>query len=114
MYRAEDLTTHHFLEDARKALIDALSRLDLALLRRQPIYLADIASTFVLQGEIEEACDHLIQALMITAHLKSQPVMQRILTTRRQLEPWKQTYAVNHVDAHLAPFLTADWYRGSA
>jgi len=112
LYRAEDLTTHHFLEDARQALIDALSRLDLALLRRQPIYLADIAGTFVLQGEIEEACDHVIQALMITARMKSQPVMLRILATRRQLEPWKETYAVNHVDAHLAPFLTADWYRG--
>ncbi len=114
LYRPQDPQTNHFVVDARQVLTDALSQLHPTLMRRQPIYLADIAGTFVRQREVEEACSQAIKALAITAQIKSQPVLQRVLTIRSQLEPWKDTQHVNNLDRHLAPILTAGWYRGNA
>ncbi|HEU5382853.1 MAG TPA: BTAD domain-containing putative transcriptional regulator [Ktedonobacteraceae bacterium] len=110
-YRKEDATTHSFLQDAQNSLIEALDRLNPALIRRSPQYHVDIAATYIPQGDIELACNHALQATTIVAQIKAQTVLQRLLTLRKDLEPWKDTQWVKNVDSHMAPLLTSGWYR---
>ncbi len=114
LYRPEDTRTRSFLRDAQLSLIDALSMLDPTLIRRAPQYHIDIAATYIPQGDIELACHHALQATTIVAQIKAQTVLQRLLTLRKDLEPWKETPYVKNVDEYMVPFLTAGWYRGSA
>ena len=84
---------------------NALELLDPTLMRRQPTYLADLASVDIRQGEIEEACERANQAVAIAVQIKSQMVTERLLTLRRELEPWKNMQHVKNLDEHLAPLL---------
>jgi tetratricopeptide (TPR) repeat protein len=105
LYRPGDAERTVLLGKAQKALTNALELLDPALMRRQPTYLADLASTYIRQGEVGKACEQAIQAVAIAAQIKSRMVTERLLTLRRELEPWKDTQSVKNLDGHLAPLL---------
>jgi hypothetical protein len=74
----------------------------------------DLAGTYVKQGEIEEACGQAAQAATMTAQIKSKINVQRLITLRHQLEPWKDTQYVKNLDQHMRPLITSGWYRGIA
>jgi tetratricopeptide (TPR) repeat protein len=101
----------HRPADAHRALKEALNLLDPATTLRQPMLLADLAGTYVQQGEIEEACRQAIQAVTMLAQNKSSTQTQRLLTVRQELEPWKDTQYVQGLDKHLVPLLSSGWYR---
>ncbi len=92
--------------------MDALNRLDPTLLRRAPQYHIDLAATYIPQGNIELACNHALAATTIVAQIKAQTVLERLLTLRKELEPWKDTLSVKTVDETMAPLLASEWYRG--
>ena len=54
LYRPEDPQTASFLSDAQHVLTKAIDVLDPSLARRKPNLLADLASTFMYQKEVEE------------------------------------------------------------
>jgi hypothetical protein len=105
LYHPEDTQSTIYLEKAQNALINALALLDPALIQRQPTFLTDLASTYVEQGEIEEACRRAIQAVTFATQIKLQKVIRRLLSLRRELEPWKDTRYVQALDSHLMPLL---------
>jgi transcriptional regulator with XRE-family HTH domain len=61
--------------------------------------------SIVEQGEIEEACRRAIQAVTFATQIKLQKVIRRLLSLRRELEPWKDTRYVQALDSHLMPLL---------
>lgn len=107
------LRLYHPVE-AQKALKEALELLDPNLMRRQPNLLTDLAGTYIQQNEIEQACEIAVQAATITAQIKSPTVLQRLISFRHELEPWKDTSYVKVLDQqYLKPLLTLKWVRGN-
>jgi len=102
------------LEDAQRALTDALALLDPARIQRRPALLIDVASTYAQQENVEGACEHAIEALSITAQTKSRTVVQRLFTLRSELEPWKETQDVRNLDEQIALLIPLGGYRGIA
>jgi len=66
--------------------------------------MSDLAGVHIRQGEIGEACNQAFQALTIDP-VKSQMVVQRVVTPRNKLEPWKSTQYVKNLDDKIRPFL---------
>jgi tetratricopeptide (TPR) repeat protein/transcriptional regulator with XRE-family HTH domain len=89
-------------QEARAVLNDALTLIHPLPMRRRSTILTDLAATYIQQGEIEEACKLLNQALAITAQTKSVTVLYRICKLRQDLEPWRETSDVKGVDKHIA------------
>src|SRR5450755_928048 len=109
-YRPEDPQTSAFLLQAQKNLKEALALLSPSMIQRRPALLIDLARTFTQQSEIEEACDHAIQAIIILAQLQSRTGIRRLLTLRRDMNPWLDTSYVKNVDEHLEALLP-EWQR---
>ena len=114
LYHHDDARTHSFLEDAQRALSDALALLDPARIQRRPALLIDIAGTYAQQEDVEGACEYAIEALSITAQTKSRTVVRRLFTLRSELEPWKDTKAVRNLDEQIALLIPPGGYRGIA
>jgi transcriptional regulator with XRE-family HTH domain len=113
LYQPENTQTHAYLISAQKALKEALTQTDPVLTRLQSIFLSDLAGTYIKQREVGEACNIARQALIVNTP-KSQMLVQRVLTLRNDLEPWKNTQEVRALDAHLMPLLTSrSYYRGT-
>ncbi len=94
--------------NAQEALNESLRIMEPHRLRHKAIVLIDLATTFLLQNEIEEACHNASQALMLIAEIKSSRVFQRLLAFRAELEPWNNIKAVKRLDEQIAsirPFI---------
>lgn len=93
---------------AQAALQEDLASINPARRIHHAIVLADLARTYIQQGEIPEACRLAKEGLLIVIQLKSARVLQRILDLRRDLEPWKHTEDVKSLDGQLLtlPHLT--------
>src|SRR5437879_10768618 len=87
---------------AQEVLNESLIIMEPHRIRHKAIVLIDLATAYVLQKEIEEACHCASQALMLIAELKSSRVFQRVINLRGQLEPWKMTKAVKRLDEQIA------------
>ena len=88
-------------EAAQEALKEDLATMNPARTIHKTIVLVDLARTFIQQGEIEEACRYVHEALDIMIHLKSSRVFQRILDFRRELKGWKDTEHVKNLDQQI-------------
>jgi transcriptional regulator with XRE-family HTH domain/tetratricopeptide (TPR) repeat protein len=113
LYRPEDPQTTSFLTDAQRTLTKALDFLDPTLTRRKPNILADLAGTYIQQKEVEAACEHAIEAVILVSHIQSKVVLQRLLSRQHELDPWKYTESVQRLDAKIRPLLKTDWYQGN-
>jgi tetratricopeptide (TPR) repeat protein len=113
LYRPEDPLTASFLSDAQGILRKAIDVLDPSLTRRKPNLLADLAATFVQQKEVEAACEHAIEAIILVTGMKSKVVLQRLLSLQNQLAPWKDSESVQRLEAKIRPLLMTDWYQGT-
>jgi DNA-binding SARP family transcriptional activator len=91
--------------NAQNALQDALGLLDPSMKRRQPTLLIDLAGTYVQQKNIEQACGCAIQAINIAMQINSKVLLQRLLTLRSDLDPWKETCYVQDLDRCTEPLL---------
>jgi tetratricopeptide (TPR) repeat protein len=111
LYHHDDARTHSFLNEAQRALTDALTLLDPARIQRRPTLLIDIAGTYAQQEDVEGACKHATEALSITAQTKSRTVVQRLLTLRSELERWRDTTDVRNLDEQMALLIPLGGYR---
>lgn len=100
----------HQTEAALAALNEALRLAHPLAIRRQSTLLTDIATAHVQQGEIEEACKFVKQALAITSQTNSMSVLQRIRNLRNKLEPWKNTQCIKDLDEQFATTLMSITY----
>ena len=94
--------------DAQAVLQEEIVSMNPARSIHNAIVRFDLARTYIQQGEIEEACKHADEVLLIMVQLKSARVFQRMLDLRRELEPWKQTEYVQNLDKQIAtlPYIT--------
>jgi len=101
LYKQEDKHTHAYLSEAQRTLQEALSETDPVIRRLQSVFLCDLASTYIQQREIEQAC-HLAQKALMVNTLQSQMIVQRITALRRDLEPWKNVQEVRELGSILS------------
>jgi transcriptional regulator with XRE-family HTH domain len=97
---------------AQHYLEESLTTMSIQRIRHRAIVLIDMATTYLQQGEIDEACRYAAQALNIIAQMKSARVFQRIINFRKLLDPWKKTQVVKYLDEQIAavsPFI-ARWH----
>jgi transcriptional regulator with XRE-family HTH domain len=105
LYKPQVTSTTSFLVKAQSILQETLAHVAPTELRRQAVIHPDLASTYAQQKECEQAYKHAMQALLITEQTKSGVAVQRLLTLRRELEPWKDTLFVRAIDECLEPLL---------
>jgi len=113
LYCVDDARTHFFLNDAHRALTEAVAQLAPSLIQRQPTLKIDLASICIQQEEIEEACSYMIHAATVTARTKSLMVTQRLIKLRHLLDQWADTEYVQALDAYMLPLLTRGQHQGN-
>jgi DNA-binding SARP family transcriptional activator len=88
-------------ERALPALQQAVTLLDPQAIRRRSTLLTDMGIAQAQQGQVQQACTLAIQALAITTQTKSLSVLERVRLVRSELEPWKETDAVQDLEQRL-------------
>ena len=63
--------------------------------------LSDLAKSYILTGEIEEACGAAGEAFDAGIQLQSDRVLKRVARVRRELGPWKETKAVRELEGRM-------------
>lgn len=87
---------------ARRATEESISLTQVSMVRNQAVYLTELASTYVPEGEIEEACRLGGEAVTIAHETASGRVLKFVQDLRSDLEPWNDLPAVKELDARLA------------
>ena len=105
LYRKQEPTTHHFLQEAKEALAQALA--SDAPVKRKLYYLSDLAGVYARQGEVETACSYVTQTvpLIIQVGNGSKTIRQHLLQARSLLRPYERTSYVQALDERMAPLL---------
>ena len=86
---------------ALPALAEGLGSLGSGPSKRRALVLSDLAATYVLTAEIEEACVAAGEAFDVGIQLQSDRVLKRVARIRRELRPWKDTKAVRELDERI-------------
>ncbi|MGH3778908.1 MAG: helix-turn-helix domain-containing protein [Pseudonocardiaceae bacterium] len=89
-------------EPAQAILTDAMSSLDPTMTKIRPRLLAELASSAIQRGDIDTACRHASDALVMAADLQVQPNLQDVYRIRRDLNLWADTTPVRDLDRRLA------------
>ncbi len=90
----------HQPDDAQKALQTSLQEFTQPT-RRRAIILTDLAHSYVLQEEIEQACHIAGEALTLANQTKSSRAVQRLRKLQRELKPWRSTVDVQQLNEQL-------------
>jgi hypothetical protein len=80
------------------ALRQGLDKLGPHEIKWRALALSDLATSYILTGEIEEACGVAGEAFDVGMQLQSDPVLKRVGWIRRELRPWKKTKAVRELE----------------
>lgn len=94
-------------EKALPALQKALALLPPSAIRRQSTLLTDMATAYVQQGAIEQACQLAGQAATLTVETRSRSVLQRLRQLRQKMEPWNTMSTVRDFDEQTAALLAS-------
>ncbi len=86
---------------ALTALEEGLEALGSGASKRRALVLSDLAESYVLIREIEEACRLLGEAFDVGVQLRSDRVLTRVRQVRRELAPWKDMHAVRELEERL-------------
>jgi transcriptional regulator with XRE-family HTH domain len=89
-------------EPAQAILTDAMVSLDPTMTKIRPRLLAELASSAIQRGDIDTACRHANDALIMAVDLQVQPNLQDVYRIRRDLTPWADTTPVRDLDRQLA------------
>jgi len=101
-YEGTSLATLCESRAAQPVLQEALRVQGSGHLKARSIVRIALATTYVQQSEIEEACRLAGTALEIPAEQRIGPIAQRVSDLRAQLAPWRTTAAVKDLDEQLA------------
>lgn len=69
--------------------------------KQRALSLADLAMTYTLTGEVEQACHSLSDAFAIGVQKDSAKVIERVREVRLRLSPWRGTPAIKQLDERL-------------
>lgn len=87
--------------NAQPLLNAALEALPVGPTRRKALVLSDLATTYVQQNEVENACEIATQALLCAAQTKSSRALARLLEFQKGLQKWKDTRYVKRFNDHI-------------
>jgi tetratricopeptide (TPR) repeat protein len=88
-------------EDAQPMLYTALEALPAGPTRRRSIILGDIATTYMQEREIEEACKVATQALSYAAQTKSARALHHLRRFQREINRFRKVSAVRKFNEHM-------------
>jgi transcriptional regulator with XRE-family HTH domain len=88
--------------EARAALQVAVASLDPGAVKQRAVFLADLATTYVREGEVDQACELAGQAAVALAQGGYATSAQRLREFRVLLAPWEDRPAVKDLDERLA------------
>jgi hypothetical protein len=80
------------------ALRHGLDELGPYQIKWRALALSDLATSYILTGEIEEACGVAGEAFDVGIQLQSDRVLKRVARIRRELAPWKDMKAVRGLE----------------
>ena len=83
------------------ALRHGLDELGPHEIKWRALALSDLAKSYTLTGEIEEACGAAGEAFDAGIQLQSDRVLKRVARIRRELGPWKDTKAVRDLEERI-------------
>jgi tetratricopeptide (TPR) repeat protein len=89
-------------EPSRTALDTAITLSRAQEVREQAIHLTRLASTYVPEGEIEQACRIARDAVVIAEETRSTRALRRLAQFREQLREWDHIEPVENLDEQLA------------
>jgi len=87
---------------ARDALSAAVTGLDASAVKQRTVFLADQATSFVLEGEVDEGCRLAGQAAEQLASAGYATSTERLREFRALVAPWQDRTAVKDLDERLA------------
>jgi len=89
-------------EEARNALGDALSTLDAGAVKQRAVFLADLATTFVYEGEVDKGCELAGEAAGALTRAGYATSAERLHEVRELVRPWQDRASVKELDERLA------------
>jgi transcriptional regulator with XRE-family HTH domain len=87
---------------ARDAIRETMRLSAPDVVREQALYGAQLARTYAIEGEVDEAVRLALGALEVAGRTGSARGVERVRETRAQLDPWAGSRAVRALDEHLA------------
>jgi hypothetical protein len=88
--------------EARAALSDALSALDLDAVKQRAVFLTDLATTHVREGEIDQGAELASQAAVELTRAGYATSKERLREFRDLVKPWQDRASVKELDERLA------------
>ena len=89
-------------EAARAALGEALSALDAGAVKQRAVFLTDLATTHVHEGEIDKGCELAGEAAVALSTAGYATSAERLHEFRELVLPWQDRASVKELDARLA------------
>ncbi len=89
-------------EQARNALSDALASLDVGAVKQRAVFLADLATTFVHEGEVDKGCELASEAAVALINAGYATSAERLHEFRDLVQPWQDQASVKELDERLA------------
>jgi transcriptional regulator with XRE-family HTH domain len=89
-------------EEARTVLHDALSRLDGGAVKQRAVFLADLATTYVHDGEVDKGCELAGEAAVTLSKAGYATSAERLHDFRELVRPWQDRSSVKELDERLA------------
>jgi hypothetical protein len=88
--------------EARAALQVAVASLDPGAVKQRAVFLTDLGTTYVHEGEVDQGCELAIQAAVALAQGGYATSAQRLREFRKLVVPWQDRPAVKDLDERLA------------
>jgi hypothetical protein len=89
-------------EEARTVLHDALSMLDGGAVKQRAVFLADLATTYVHDGEVDKGCELAGEAAVTLSKAGYATSAERLHDFRALVRPWQDRSSVKELDERLA------------
>ncbi len=89
-------------EEARNALGDALSSLNVGAVKQRAVFLADLATAFVYEGEVDKGCELAGEAAVALTKAGYATSAERLHEFRELVRPWQDRASVKELDERLA------------
>jgi hypothetical protein len=109
LYAPGQGSTATLLTEAQNALLHAIPMMNPSQVGERAILHTDLSGIYLRQGILEEACNHANAAITLADQAKSLHRMQRLSTLRTELEMWKDTDSVKHLDEQIRALLARQW-----
>lgn len=89
-------------EEARNALNEALAMLDGVAVKQRAVFLADLATTYVHDGEVDKGCEVAGEAAVTLSKAGYATSAERLHDFRELVRPWQDRASVKELDERLA------------